>query len=127
MEQLVEAAVKASKMAHCPHSKYAVGAAIEGHDGSIFTGCNVESDSYPLTVCAERNAVASAVVSGESQIKRIAVVSPSGGAPCGGCRQVLFEHGGNDLEVICADSEGNVQMVTTMAELLPYGFKWQWE
>lgn len=124
MEELVAAAIAAASKAHCPHSDHPVGAALEAADGSIAVGCNVESDSYPLTVCAERNAVANAVVAGLSDFTRIVVVSPSGGAPCGGCRQVLFEHGGSDLQVICATSEGEVNLVTTIGELLPHAFRW---
>ncbi len=127
MEELVATAVAAASKAHCPHSDYPVGAALESADGSVAVGCNVESDSYPLTVCAERNAVANAVVAGLTDFTRIAVVSPSGGAPCGGCRQVLFEHGGADLQVICATSDGEVNLVTTMGELLPHAFHWQWD
>ena len=127
MEELVATAVAAASKAHCPHSDYHVGAALESADGSVAVGCNVESDSYPLTVCAERNAVANAVVAGLTDFTRIAVVSPSGGAPCGGCRQVLFEHGGADLQVICATSDGEVNLVTTMGELLPHAFHWQWD
>lgn len=127
MEELVATAVAAASKAHCPHSDYPVGAALESADGSVAVGCNVESDSYPLTVCAERNAVANAVVAGLTDFTRIAVVSPSGGAPCGGCRQVLFEHGGADLQVICATSDGEVNLITTMGELLPHAFHWQWD
>lgn len=121
---MVAAAVAAAKNAHCPHSDYPVGAALEAADGTVSVGCNVESDSYPLTVCAERNAVAAAVVAGVSGAERIAVASPTGGAPCGGCRQVLYEHAGPDLQVICADSAGEVGLITTIGELLPHAFTW---
>jgi cytidine deaminase len=124
MDQLVAAAIEAAKRAHCPHSNYAVGAALRTVDGTISIGCNVESDSYPLTVCAERNAVAAAIVAGNHGATQIVIISPASGAPCGGCRQVLYEFAGPDLEVICAGPDGDISMVTTMRELLPHAFTW---
>lgn len=99
-DRLVEAARAAQQHAYCPYSKYRVGAAIETLDGEVFTGCNVESASYGLTVCAERSALFSAVGAGQRRFKRIVVVTDSSppAAPCGACRQVLAEFA-SDLEV----------------------------
>lgn len=99
-DRLVEAARAAQQHAYCPYSKYRVGAAIETLDGEVFTGCNVESASYGLTVCAERSALFNAVGAGQRRFKRIVVVTDSSppAAPCGACRQVLAEFA-SDLEV----------------------------
>lgn len=99
-DRLVEAARAAQQHAYCPYSKYRVGAAIETLDGEVFTGCNVESASYGLTVCAERSALFTAVGAGQRRFKRIVVVTDSSppAAPCGACRQVLAEFA-SDLEV----------------------------
>ncbi len=99
-DRLVEAARAAQQHAYCPYSKYRVGAAIETLDGEVFTGCNVESASYGLTVCAERSALFTAVGAGQRRFKRIVVVTDSSppAAPCGACRQVLAEFA-SELEV----------------------------
>ena len=73
MDSLLEAAMSARSRAHAPHSDYSVGAAIETEDGSIIVGCNVESASYGLTICAERVAVTAAIAQGHRSFKRLAV------------------------------------------------------
>jgi cytidine deaminase len=105
-----------------PFSGFKVGAAIETQDGSIVTGCNVENASYGLTMCAERVAMFKAVSDGHRVFQRIAVVADTREPtpPCGACRQILWEYGG-DLEVIL----GNLDRVTAryrMGELLPAPF-----
>ena len=90
---LREAAVRAQSHSHSPYSHFPVGAALLAEDGRIFLGTNVENASYPLCVCAERNAIAAAVVAGATRFRAIAIVSkgPRAATPCGGCRQVLAE------------------------------------
>jgi cytidine deaminase len=89
----------------------------------VFTGCNVENASYPLTTCAERTAVTKAVSEGEAGFEAIAVVTATGATPCGACRQILREFAGpeGDLRVIVADLDGNSRTFT-IDELLPAGF-----
>lgn len=120
---LVEMAAHARERAYAPYSDFAVGAALLGHGGSVYTGCNVENAAYPMCICAERTAVFKAVSEGEREFEAIAVVTGTGAMPCGACRQVLREFGGadGDLRVIVADTEGSVRTFT-IAELLPEGF-----
>jgi cytidine deaminase len=120
-EALVARAGETRERAYAPYSHYLVGAAVLTEDGSVFTGCNVENASYGLTVCAERVAVFSAVAAGHKRITAVAILTPSRGAPCGACRQVLLEFGGGELEVHLADPEGG-RRKRTLADLLPEAF-----
>lgn len=93
--ELVRRARAVMRNAHAPYSKFHVGAAIEAGDGTIYVGCNVESASYGLTICAERMALGAAVAGGATRIVRVVVtteVDPPA-APCGACRQLLAEFG----------------------------------
>lgn len=121
--ELIEEARQVRERAYAPYSGFAVGAALLGRSGRVYTGCNVENAAYPLTTCAERAAVVQAVSEGERQFEAIAVVTSTGASPCGACRQILREFGGpeGDLRVIIADLEGNAQTFT-IKELLPAGF-----
>src|SRR5947209_8183001 len=100
-ELLLEAARAARLNAHAPFSRFLVGAALEADDGRVLTGCNVENATYGLTVCAERVALFKALSVGLRRFRRIAVVADTDEPtpPCGACRQLLWEFGG-DLEVI---------------------------
>ena len=120
-DRLVEAARAAQEHAHCPYSRYRVGAALETGDGRVFVGSNVENASYGLTICAERAAVVSAVSAGARNFRRIVIASDSEppAPPCGACRQVLAEFG-SELEV---ESVGPLQTRRwTLRELLPDAF-----
>jgi len=90
---LIQAALDARKKAYAPYSKFRVGAAIETEDGTVFTGCNVENNSYGLCICAERTAICKAVSNGYQQFKAIAVAATPLASPCGACRQFLAEFG----------------------------------
>jgi cytidine deaminase len=118
---LVAAARKARKRAWAPYSNFHVGAAVLA-GGRVFTGVNVENASYPLSVCAERNAVAAAVMGGKTTIDAVAVVAdgtvPT--PPCGGCRQVLHEFGPGMLVVAEADNGRRAEWL--LKALLPAAF-----
>lgn len=118
---LIRGAIAARDRAYAPYSHYAVGAALLGASGRIYTGCNVENASYSATICAERAAVAKAVSEGERSFVALAVVSANGAAPCGLCRQVLNEFG-RDILVLIADASGAVLQQATVGDLLPGGF-----
>jgi cytidine deaminase len=117
---LVAAAAAAREQSYSPYSGYAVGAALRTKSGKIFIGTNVENAAYPLTNCAERTAIFTAVSAGERDFMSMAVVTANGGTPCGACRQVMAEFA-PDLRVIVADAHA-VTGVFTLAELLPHSF-----
>jgi cytidine deaminase len=120
--RLLEAAAAARLNAHAPFSRFLVGAALEAADGQIVAGCNVESASYGLTMCAERVAVFRAVAEGRRRFVRVAIVTdtPTPTPPCGACRQVLWEFGG-DLEVVLANLQGETARYR-LKDLLPLAF-----
>lgn len=118
---LIARAKEAARYAYAPYSGYPVGAALRTRSRRIFTGCNVENAAFPHGMCAERVAIFKAVSEGELEFDAIAVVTPNGGFPCGGCRQVMAEFGLETL-VLVADGEGNLVGQKTVAELLPDAF-----
>ncbi len=121
-EKLVSAAAEVRLRAHAPYSNFMVGAAVEADDGTIYTGCNVESASYGLTVCAERVAIWKGISRGEKHFTKIAVVVDTEDLtpPCGVCRQIIWEFCG-DVPVILANLEGKSETIM-MSELLPRAF-----
>ena len=120
-ENLIQTALEARKWAYVPYSKYAVGAALLTSSGRIYDGVNIENAAYPVTICAERVAVFKAVSEGERQFAAIAVVTSSGGAPCGSCRQVLAVFG-LDTRVLIAEEHGTLVRELSVSELLPGAF-----
>ena len=121
-EELKAAAVTMLDRAYCPYSHFAVGAALECADGTVFTGCNIENAAYSPGICAERTAVAKAVSEGHTDFVRIVIAGRSTDfcVPCGVCRQVLREFAPG-IEVICLNGKGEEQ-VFTLSELLPHSF-----
>jgi len=119
-EELVALAAEARREAYAPYSKYAVGAALLGKSGKVYTGCNVENAVYSETICAERTAVVKAISEGEREFKAIAVVTVNGGTPCGACRQVLAEFG-LDTRVLIATPKRLIRE-ETVSSLLPGAF-----
>lgn len=117
-EELIAAAIEARGLAYSPYSHFAVGAAVRGASGKIYTGANVENASYGASMCAERCAVFAAVNAGERRIEAIAVTE----TPCGMCRQVLREFADSKtLKVFVARTEEDVREFT-LADLLPESF-----
>lgn len=123
-EQLLSAARDAFKNAHAPYSNFRVGSAILTERGKMYSGCNVENASYGLTICAERNAIFAAVAAEGSgmRINAVAVATERDVpcAPCGACRQVIYEFG-PDAVVLFRGQSGTEQMPIT--KLLPEGFR----
>ncbi len=126
-DDLLQAAQEASTRAYAPFSKFFVGAAILTSDGKVFTGCNVENSSYGLTNCAERTAIFSAIAARGDQkkldIQAVAVLNRDAipCAPCGACRQVIYEFGPHAVIIYRAKS-GQIEE-TPIAKLLPEGFR----
>jgi cytidine deaminase len=120
-QKLIESSLGARRWAYAPYSKYAVGAALLTSSGKIYDGVNVENAVYSATICAERVAVFKAVSEGEKKFTAIAVASSNACTPCGTCRQVLSEFGG-DIKILIVNGDGNIERETTVAELLPGAF-----
>jgi cytidine deaminase len=122
-DTLVAAATTVRERAVAPYSRFQVGAALLAADGRIFTGCNVESSSFGLTICAERTAVVKALSEGAREFRAIAVVTAAGEptSPCGACRQVLWDQC-RDIAVVMATTGGALEE-TTLAALLPRAFE----
>lgn len=122
LQALLKAAAAAQERAYAPYSRFPVGAAVLA-GGHVFAACNVENSAYPLSVCAERNAVAMAVAAGERRIDAIAIVGGADrpAAPCGGCRQVLAEFSAGDTPVVFAAADGTA-ITARLSDLLPAAF-----
>jgi cytidine deaminase len=123
-DKLIEKATQAINSAYAPYSKFQVGAAVLTATGEIFTGCNVENASYGLSMCAERNAIANAIIGSDQDtmtVKAIAVANSHNVScsPCGACRQVIWEFGQN-AQVIFQGNQG--WQTLTIKDLLPVGF-----
>ncbi len=120
--KLVNMALEARKHAYAPYSGFKVGAALLAADGEVFTGCNVENASYGLSMCAERVALFNAVAQGRRSFIALAVAADTEDycSPCGACRQVLAEFGG-DIAVYMANKDGAFRAATAV-ELLPAAF-----
>ena len=123
-QELIQTAINMKKRAYCPYSHFAVGAALECADGSVFTGCNIENASFSLTICAERTAASKAISEGHRDFVRIAVAGSGDDfcVPCGACRQFLSEFcPENDMKVIAVNSRGETQTYL-LSQLFPNAF-----
>jgi cytidine deaminase len=120
-EELAQRAAQVRPWAYAPYSHYLVGAALLMASGKVYEAVNVENAVYPLSLCAERAAIAKAVSEGEREVVAVAVATSNGGTPCGACRQVLAEFG-VDARVLIADGEGHLLQRFTVRELLPEAF-----
>lgn len=127
-QELIRAACKAREKAVAPYSRFTVGAALLAENGQVYTGCNIENAAFTPTSCAERTALFKAVSEGVTRFTDIAVVGARMGevntlvtAPCGVCRQALFEFCGPELNVIMAKTPEDF-IERSLGELLPFGF-----
>ena len=119
---LVAAARRAREHAKAGFSHFKVGAALEAIDGTVITGCNIENATYGLTICAERVAMFKAISEGHREFTRVAIVADTEAPtpPCGACRQILWEFGGN-VEIVLAnmqEEKGRHRLI----DLLPLPF-----
>jgi cytidine deaminase len=122
LQELIETAKTARLRSIAPFSNFLVGAAIKTEGGKVYTGCNVESASYGLTVCAERVAIWKALSEGERQFTELAIVADTASLtpPCGTCRQIIWEFCKN-ATIVLANLRGESQTVS-IRELLPRAF-----
>ena len=122
-KQLLSMAQKASLNSYSPYSHFAVGAALECDDGTVYTGCNVENAALGDTICAERTACVKAVSEGHRSFVRIAIFAESENwcTPCGSCRQFLSEFNDGSMEVLCARADGRY-VSYRLSDMLPYTF-----
>ena len=120
--ELVEIAFTMLERSYSPYSHFPVGAALEGADDKVYTGCNVENAAYGSCICAERTALVKAVSEGCQSFRRLAVVGNGEDYcwPCGSCRQMLYEFA-PELEILVARGDHDY-VRTTLRELMPHGF-----
>ena len=128
IDRLVSRALEMVPRAYAPYSRFQVGAAVLAESGKCYGGANVENASYPAGICAERNAIAQAVASGERKLTAIAICGGKDGViadycpPCGICRQVMREFcDPKEMIVVLAKSPEEYKEMT-LEELLPLGF-----
>ena len=121
-EAIIEAAKGARECALARYSNFCVGAALESDDGHVYSGCNIESAAYELTMCAERVTIWKALSEGARRFRRIAVVADTERLtpPCGACRQLIWEFCG-DIPVVLANLRGDTETLQ-MSDLLPRPF-----
>ena len=122
LQQLLETAKQARLQSIAPFSNFLVGAAVKTEAGKVYTGCNIESASYGLTVCAERVAIWKALSEGERDFSELAIVADTGTLtpPCGTCRQIIWEFAKN-ATIMLGNLRGQTQIVS-IRELLPRAF-----
>ena len=122
LQQLIETAKSARLQSIAPFSSFLVGAAVKTDEGKVYTGCNIESASYGLTVCAERVAIWKALSEGERHFTELAIVADTESLtpPCGTCRQIIWEFAKN-ATIVLGNLRGETQVVS-IRELLPRAF-----
>ncbi len=122
LQELIETAQSARLQSIAPFSNFLVGAAVKTDEGKVYTGCNVESASYGLTVCAERVAIWKALSEGERHFAELAIVADTESLtpPCGTCRQIIWEFAKN-ATIVLGNLRGETQIVS-IKELLPRAF-----
>lgn len=122
-EQLAEQAKQMKNRAYIPYSKFPVGAALLAASGKVYTGCNIENASYPVTCCAERVAIFKAISEGEREFEEMVVAANTERPvpPCGACRQVMTEFFPSDMKIHLINA-GDDKSTVTVEELLPFSF-----
>jgi len=123
-DTLINAAMKARKNAYAPYSHFKVGAALMTDSNEVYTGCNIENSSYPLTCCAERVAIFKAVSEGYTSFQAMAIIGDSEQAisPCGACRQVMAQFLQQDVPIYLTNLTGHLE-ITNIEDLLPGAFQ----
>ena len=121
-QELIAFAAAMRDRAVAPYSNYHVGAALLGRNGKVYGGCNIESAAYPVTLCAERCAIACAVADGCTEFEKLAVIASGDElcTPCGMCRQLIFEFA-PEITVLCCRGDQSFEAIP-IRTLLPYGF-----
>ncbi len=121
-DELISEAKRVMDLAYAPYSHFQVGAAVLSSSGKIYTGCNIENASFPMSMCAERVALFKAISEGEKEFLALAVVanSPALSAPCGGCRQVIVEFA-PEMSIALCNNEGKRKIIKAK-DLLPLPF-----
>ena len=124
-EKLILQAREARKLSYSPYSHFAVGAALLTKDGKVYLGANIENSSYPLCMCAERNALYNAMMDGCKKEDFVALAlsadSSEPCSPCGACRQVISELFPENAPIYMSNLKGEVKEAT-IKELLPFAF-----
>ncbi|MCQ2802131.1 MAG: cytidine deaminase [Bacilli bacterium] len=124
-EELIEKAKEARELSYSPYSHFKVGAAILTKDGQVFVGANIENSSYPLCMCAERNALYNAMLHGVKKQDMVAMALSANTdepcSPCGACRQVISELFPKKAPIYMSNLKGDVKE-TNIDELLPFAF-----
>ncbi len=134
--ELIEKARSAALRAYAPYSRFSVGCAVESIEGEVVTGANMENACYRLGLCAEQSALTVAQHAfGLDKVVRIAVAGGDGSSgalsgglvctPCGGCRQAILEAAqlsGRDVEILCANGDGDQVERHRISALIPHGF-----
>lgn len=125
---LIEKAIDKLPNSYAPYSHYNVAAATLFDSGEIYTGVNVESASFGMTICAERNAIFHAIAEGERKLLAVAIVGGTDGecreycVPCGACRQVMRDFGDKDTMIVLSAKSLDDYLENTLDELLPFSF-----
>ena len=123
LQTLTEAALKARLNSRSPYSGFKVGAALEDSNGKIWTGCNIESSSFGLTICAERVALTKALSEGADGFERLLIAASSSETtyPCGACLQLLHDYAPG-IEVILYNPDADEVVSKSLSELFPFPF-----
>lgn len=125
IEELINLSKEARKLSYSPYSNFAVGAALLTKDGKVFKGANIENSSYPLSMCAERNAIYNAMMNGYKKEDFIALAlcadTDKPCSPCGACRQVMYELLPLDCPIYMTNLKGDIEK-SSVKELLPNAF-----